>query len=191
LDNKNLYMVIDIDKCWGCMACRVACKQEHDMPAESSGNIDVVKIEQKDENGRLHCDFVPVMCQHCSSPACLEACPANAISKNEEQLVCIDQECCIGCGSCFDACPYGCVSLQAAAAGEKAQKCDLCISRREKGFLPSCEQHCLGGAFKSCHEEKMQELIRERYHYQTGSIVYVSSKLADLGKHLKLFAAGN
>lgn len=184
MEENGIYMVVDIDRCWGCKACQVACKQEHGIPAGESGNIDVAEVSQRDEKGGLHCDHVPVLCQQCVSPACMEVCPVGAIGKNEEQLVRIDREACIGCGQCAEACPFGCIHIGMINGEEKAQKCDYCEERRKRGFLPSCEQHCPGGAFTSCDQEKMLELTKGRYHYQTGRTVYTSDKLCEMGKYL-------
>lgn len=180
-NDGNIYMVVDIDKCWGCKACQVACKQEHNLPA-GNGHIDVVKIEQKDEKGILHCDYVPVMCQHCDFPDCIDVCPTGAISRNDEQLVCIDTGLCIGCGKCTKACTYGCIFVEMINGKHTAQKCDLCKERRQRGFKASCEQHCLGRVFTTCGEDMLHRMTMGRYSHRTGKIVYVSSKLVDLGR---------
>jgi len=65
----------------------------------------------------------------------------------------------------------------------KAVKCDLCTERRQRGFLPACEQHCLGGAFTSCTEAEKAALLEPYpYRWGTGSVTYVSRVRSDLGK---------
>lgn len=49
---------------------------------------------------------------------CEEACPVNAISKNEHQKECIDFSKCIYCGKCINKCPFGAIM-------EKSQLIDV------------------------------------------------------------------
>jgi Fe-S-cluster-containing dehydrogenase component len=54
--------------------------------------------------------FVPMNCMHCENPPCKTACDnvgANAITKNDEGVVLIDYDKCIGCRYCIAVCPYG------------------------------------------------------------------------------------
>ena len=47
------------------------------------------------------------ICNHCTYPGCLAACPRNAIYKRpEDGIVLIDQERCRGYRKCVEACPY-------------------------------------------------------------------------------------
>ncbi len=51
--------------------------------------------------------YLQRICNHCTYPACLAACPRNAVYKREEDgIVLIDQERCRGYRKCVDACPY-------------------------------------------------------------------------------------
>ncbi len=50
--------------------------------------------------------FVPVGCQHCDEPACLDVCPTTATKKRADGIVTIDYDLCIGCAYCAVACPY-------------------------------------------------------------------------------------
>jgi len=50
--------------------------------------------------------YMPRLCNHCTKPACLEACTRNAIYKREDGLVVIDQSKCEGHRHCVEACPY-------------------------------------------------------------------------------------
>jgi tetrathionate reductase subunit B len=175
----QIYMIVDVDRCWGCKSCQVACKYEHGIPAGKVKPIEVFRIENKDVSGKVYCDYLPVMCQHCEKPECLDACPVSAISRNEEGVVVVDSKLCTGCGLCAESCPYDCITEEDGLA----HKCDLCIERRSRGFPTSCEQHCMGRAFTSCTKEDMEALVAgRRYVWSTGRVVYVSDQLSGLGK---------
>jgi tetrathionate reductase subunit B len=123
--------------------------------------VQVFRIENE-QDGQTRCDFVPVFCQHCDEPECLAACPYGAITRDGEGLIQIEKNLCCSCGACVNACPFGAIFIQAGEEGSFAQKCDLCPERRGRGFLTSCEQHCLGQAFTSCNEEQKNTLTKGR-----------------------------
>jgi Fe-S-cluster-containing dehydrogenase component len=138
---EQTYLIIDLDRCWGCKSCKVACEMEHGLAA-GDGCVDVVRIEGLDSQGKLHCDYVPVLCQHCADPACLKACPVGAIIRDAQGLVLIDAQLCMGCGNCAKSWPLRGRGLTARNEMRKAVKCNLCRERRSNGFAASCEQHC-------------------------------------------------
>jgi Fe-S-cluster-containing dehydrogenase component len=116
--------------CTGCHACEIACKQEHGLGV---GPRLVRVIEGVS-------DFLPVYCHHCGKPPCKEACPVDAISRNDRGIVLIDSDLCTGCGDCLDACPFSAIQLDEKAG--VAVKCDLCLDRIEDGKPPSCVSVC-------------------------------------------------
>ncbi|MBI4673647.1 MAG: 4Fe-4S dicluster domain-containing protein [Chloroflexi bacterium] len=97
-------MVVDLRKCVGCQTCTIACKQTNNTPprvfwrwvadCETGTYPDVQR------------SFVPMGCQHCTNPPCLEVCPTTATYKRADGIVDIDYDLCIGCGYCIVACPY-------------------------------------------------------------------------------------
>lgn len=177
---ESCYFVVDLDRCWGCKSCQTACRLEHDLPPDSGWPIEVFRVEN-DAEGVVRCDFIPVLCLHCDIPACAAACPKDAIAKGADGVVRVDPECCVGCGLCEKACAYGCIQIDGVQ--NVAYKCDLCTERRGRGFLASCEQHCLGEAFTSCTKAEKEQLVGgRRYRWSVGQVVYVSDRLADLGK---------
>ncbi len=89
--------------------------------------------------------YLPRMCNHCAKPACLEACPEDAIYKREQDgLVVINQDYCLSKKSCIKACPYA-KSYYNSVTGT-ANKCIGCFPRVEKGVEPVCVAQCVGRA---------------------------------------------
>jgi Fe-S-cluster-containing dehydrogenase component len=102
---RRWVMVIDLRRCVGCHACTIACVAENKLPP---GVVYRPVIEQEfgtyPNVGRR---FTPRPCMQCDSPPCVPVCPVNATHKNEEGVVVVDYEQCIGCRACLTACPYG------------------------------------------------------------------------------------
>jgi nitrate reductase beta subunit len=87
--------------------------------------------------------YVPRMCNHCTNPACLEACPTRAIYKREQDgVVLIDQDICQGMRECNKACPYDKIYFNEVTG--KSQKCIFCFPRLEEGVAPACARQCPG-----------------------------------------------
>ena len=90
-----------------------------------------------------HYFYLPRLCNHCSNPPCLQACPNKAIYKRQEDgIVLIDQERCQGYQLCVSACPNKKVYFNAKLA--RSEKCIFCYPRIEKGLPMACAQQCVG-----------------------------------------------
>ena len=102
---RRWVMVIDLRKCVGCHACTIACVAENKLPP---GVVYRPVIEKEigtyPNVSRL---FLPRPCMQCEKPPCTPVCPVNATYTNEEGVVVVDYEQCIGCRACIAACPYG------------------------------------------------------------------------------------
>lgn len=183
LEHK-IRLIVDLDRCWGCRACEVACKQELKIGTGPRPML-VEEIGPRKINGKLHKDFVPVMCQHCDQPECRKVCPTEAIFRAGDGSIQIDLALCEYCGECETACPYDAIKFTEQYG---PVKCTLCFSRREDGWLPSCAQHCEGRAFTLVVDamDPSADMTPKKYAWSTGRIVYVSNKWAGLGKALKL-----
>lgn len=139
---KRYAFVIDVSRCIDCRACLVACSVENQVPMNHT-RIWVYNLGLKGEYPELQETFVPYNCMHCENPPCTEVCVSGATYKDPQTgLVLVDQEACIGCGYCVDACPY-----DARYLDEKrgvVDKCNACVQRLEVGLQPACVATCVG-----------------------------------------------
>jgi molybdopterin-containing oxidoreductase family iron-sulfur binding subunit len=149
-------MLIDSNRCAsGCDACVKACSSENGIneqvadPRQSSQWIR--KIDLKDKaSGRQH--SLPMLCQHCAEPPCVDVCPTGASMKRADGIVLVDRHICIGCRYCMMACPYSARSFVHQPLTEQnpevqrglgcVEACTLCVHRVDKGQLPACVEAC-------------------------------------------------
>jgi tetrathionate reductase subunit B len=142
-NNVQYGMLIDTRRCIGCHACTVACKSQNATPV--GVNRSWVEYVEKGEFPNTSRSFLPRLCNQCTHPPCVSVCPANATWKREEDgVVIIDPDVCIGCKYCIQACPYNARFLNPETG--TADKCDFCIGTVSKGGLPACVETCVGGA---------------------------------------------
>jgi Fe-S-cluster-containing dehydrogenase component len=97
-------MVIDISKCLGCHACTIGCVAENRLPPGV-----VYRPVLDEEIGTypsVRRRFTPRPCVQCQNPPCVKVCPVQATYKNEQGVVVVDYNRCIGCRYCLVACPY-------------------------------------------------------------------------------------
>ncbi len=91
--------------------------------------------------------YLPRMCNHCSRPSCMDACPYGAIYKREEDgLVVIHPRSCESCAEplCLAACPYKEIFRHPLTM--HAEKCHGCLPRLVQGVAPACVRQCPGRA---------------------------------------------
>jgi len=88
--------------------------------------------------------YMPRLCNHCSRPACAEACPSGALSRSDDGLVLRDESVCRGSQSCMAACPYKKIYFNAER--QVGQQCIGCFPRIEVGVAPACVRQCPGRA---------------------------------------------
>lgn len=141
-------IVTEVNKCVRCMACEVACKIENDTPLghffTTIERIGPNPINEGDTFPNVEMYFLPMKCQHCETPECIEVCPTGASAKAEDGTVQIDEEVCIGCQLCIAACPYGVRFLNEEK--NVVQKCKMCKQLTDKDELPRCVAACTGQA---------------------------------------------
>ena len=119
-------LLIDIDKCVGCFACEVACKQENKLPLAARHCL-VTRIGPRKIQDEISMEFVPGLCLQCDDPICAYFCSFDAIIKREDGIVVISEEKCTGCGLCVHGCPYGAIYLDRERS--IAGKCSFCVGR--------------------------------------------------------------
>lgn len=128
----------DAALCRDCQACILGCSLHH----EGACSPTLARLSIAKDMSRYA--FRLTICEHCDDPACLAACPTEAIALDERGVAVLDESACIGCAACFDACSFGAiVRVQSPSAAERFLKCDLCAGRAEG---PVCVELCPVGA---------------------------------------------
>ena len=148
--STQLAFYFDQSRCGACNACTVACK---DWNQVNPGPV----AWRKQFTYEADDGFFPLAfgCNHCDDPACATACGYGAISKNDEGIVIVDRNKCMGAKSCITACPFA----KPQIAGDKQepnpytgwqirhpmQKCTMCNEDRlRNGLKPVCVLSCVG-----------------------------------------------
>lgn len=162
-------MAIDLSRCIGCNTCAVACKVSNNLPKDVWWNVvhtegrDFADTSKGTYGGEMQLSWLPVNCMHCENAVCEEVCPTGATVKRDDGIVTVDEETCIGCKSCIEACPYDVRRLienepeyylelpigDPAAKSHKGgtvEKCDFCAGRIDRGEKPACMELCPGRA---------------------------------------------
>jgi tetrathionate reductase subunit B len=157
-------MLLDISKCIGCGSCVRACATENDVPEGyfrtwvegyhvSDWHIESPQVDSPDggkdgfppsEQSGGKNFFVPKLCNHCTDSPCTQVCPVGATFHTPDGVVLIDQNYCLGCRYCIQACPYGCRYFHPTK--KVADKCTLCYHRITKGLTTACCEVCPTGA---------------------------------------------
>lgn len=132
-------IVVDLNQCTGCMSCEVACKQENGVALGQYWNK-VLRVGQGSTTKDFKQYWVPSMCQQCQDAPCVQVCPTGASYRNEDNVVLINKEDCIGCRYCQMACPYGVRSWNEEL--KVMEKCTLCNHLTAAGDVPACVKAC-------------------------------------------------
>lgn len=166
-------MAIDLQKCIGCRKCAYACRLENNIGRDSQFlwielhrmERGTLELENSDVEYTMAGDprywYLPVGCQQCENPPCVQACPVQATWREPDGIVLVDYRKCIGCRYCMVNCPYGArhfnwkkpevpenqrnpaVPMRPTGVVEK---CTFCVHRTRRGKLPACVEACPVGA---------------------------------------------
>jgi molybdopterin-containing oxidoreductase family iron-sulfur binding subunit len=148
--------VIDLRRCDGCGDCTRGCQKMHGLAPEQEW----IKVyELTDAAGGDY--FMPVLCQMCERPPCVQVCPVTATYRLPDGPIVVDQSICIGCRMCMAACPYGVryfnwqesppvpadqrsdsALFQLPQIRGTVGKCESCVHLTREGSLPACVESC-------------------------------------------------
>jgi molybdopterin-containing oxidoreductase family iron-sulfur binding subunit len=172
---------ISLSVCNGNRACVHACVEENNQGRDPA--IQYIKVVELDrgtfnlEEGDAYYEgevprkskfYLPMQCNQCDNPPCTKVCPVEATWKEDDGIVVIDYDWCIGCRYCMAACPYdarrfnfkepelrrsevntnqGYLSNRVRPKGV-VEKCHFCLHRTRIGAMPACMEACPTGARK-------------------------------------------
>jgi len=169
-------LLIDESLCIRCDYCEKACADTH-------GGVSRLNREAGPTFAHVH---VPTSCRHCEHPHCMKECPPDAIHRNPNGEVYIDDTC-IGCGKCEENCPYGVIRMgveterrpslwawllsglvpepgteveakKSESDEKKAVKCDMC---KDLAGGPACVRACPTGAAIRVSPDQFFELASQ------------------------------
>jgi len=207
-------MVIDLDKCTGCMACAVACQEENNISFLKDDSVKTRSINWmrifRLENGKSYPEhrhvFLPRPCMHCDSPhhsPCTFVCPVNATQRDEETGI-VNQVYprCIGCRYCMAACPYYARNFNwwdPSWPDDMTEMLNPDVSTRMRGVVEKCT-FCSHRLLKARDEARVNDEDPEGVEYTpacveacpTGAIVFGNlrdpeSEVAKLSKDKRAF----
>jgi molybdopterin-containing oxidoreductase family iron-sulfur binding subunit len=158
-------MLIDTSKCAdGCHSCVEACDKEHgmDLITRPEGQDGVKYAQQKPtwirkmrlkDNLTGRVVTLPMLCQHCEHPPCVDVCPTGASFRRADGIVMVDRHICIGCRYCMMACPYHARSFIHQEVEVKptltprgkgcVESCNFCVNRLDNGqTTTACQDAC-------------------------------------------------
>ncbi|MBC8405262.1 MAG: 4Fe-4S dicluster domain-containing protein [Planctomycetes bacterium] len=174
---------LDINLCTGCRRCVHGCVDENNQDRDMEIQwIRVLEMEKEHGVNFHHADpyydhetvphegkfYLPVACQQCRDAPCVKSCPVEATWQEDDGIVVVDYDWCIGCRCCMASCPYGArrfnwkepeipadeVNTDMHYLGNRprpngvVEKCTFCIQRARKGQYPKCVEVCPVGARK-------------------------------------------
>jgi molybdopterin-containing oxidoreductase family iron-sulfur binding subunit len=154
-------MLIDTTQCdSGCTDCVTACNNENGLSGgtRETDSQWIRKVELKDlRSGKVQ--SLPMLCQHCAEPPCVDVCPTGASFKRADGIVLVNKHTCIGCRYCVMACPYKARSFVHEAITDQkpdvprgkgcVEACTMCVHRVDRDLQPACVEACSAAGHKA------------------------------------------
>ena len=141
-------MAIDLDRCAGCNACGIACRQENNIPSYGADATYqgarpewMSMLWQEPERTGALPQLLPLPCMHCADPPCVKVCPVGATYKDPDGITMQVWDRCIGCRYCMVACPYSRRSFnwsEPAWSESEVQMLNPDVATRPRGVVEKC-----------------------------------------------------
>ena len=173
VSNKEHLIGFNFEKCTQCHGCEIACKTWRKL--DYGVQYRRVLNFWQGAYPRVKNSSLSLACLHCVEPACVAACPEEAISKRvKDGLVVVNETLCTGCEICAGSCVFG---VPQFGNDGIMQKCDFCLDQQLARAVPPCVDTCPGGALsfvevsqseKMIHEKKIARLLG--YGHEVGNI---------------------
>jgi len=153
-DKVRWGMLIDTRKCAsGCDECVTACNTENGLEGKTGPQDSqwIRKLNIRNlQTGAEH--NLPMLCQHCEHPPCVDVCPTGASMRRADGIVLVDRHICIGCRYCMMACPYKARSFVHEPLTDQnpdvprgkgcVESCTFCVQRVDRDEQPACVEAC-------------------------------------------------
>lgn len=147
---KKYSLYLKTSRCIACHGCEVHCKVNKGLPiGVLLCEVTIGPLRKVGGVPRLRTTFTH--CYHCEEAFCVPSCPTDALIQREDGIIYIEEEKCIGCMSCKNACPWE-IPVKNPETG-KAVKCDLCYDRIDAGLRPVCVTTCATHALQLVQQE--------------------------------------
>jgi len=144
---KRPAFFLDVQICTGCKTCVIACKDRNDLPmgvrwrrvVEFAGG-DWLQQADGTFSQSVFAYYISVSCNHCREPVCVRTCPSAAMNRDDDGIVSVDPQKCLGCRYCEWSCPYSAPQFDQALG--QMTKCDFCREDLVQGGVPACVAGC-------------------------------------------------
>ncbi len=177
---KHKALLIDITKCVGCGECSRACATINQLPQEESKELSATHytVVQSYNNDQT---FVRRMCMHCEQPTCVSACLVGAFTKMETGAVLYDEDKCIGCRYCMQACPFEVPRYEWSSLSPRVQKCKMCYEKVVAGGKTACADACPAEATTFGDRDELIREARKRIDENPGQYINYIYGLKEVG----------
>jgi len=181
-EGEELATLHDLSKCVGCGACVAACREvnahkfpepEKPFPVMRPASVKVedwstkrgvtdrltpynwlyIQTARGQFQGQSFEVHIPRRCMHCQNPPCANLCPWGAAAREDNGIVRIDPDICLGGAKCKTVCPWQ-IPMRQTGVGLYRKimprymgngvmfKCDRCADRVAMGSKPACLEAC-------------------------------------------------